>query len=144
MARKEQALTKYRSMIAEADKLAEDAAQEVRTKAKEHIQAIRDLNNEYEELTGKTLPEYARLNGGARKSAGGSQGGGRKTKLSGQYADMTVPNAIVKSLKGVKNGLGPREVAEKIGGNKNTVTVAMSNMAQEGTLKRPSRGKYTL
>lgn len=56
---------------------------------------------------------------------------------------MTVNDAIVKSLKGIKNGLGPGEVASKIGGNKNTVTVAMSNMAKDGAIKRIGRGKYT-
>lgn len=144
MAKKTQALNKYRTMLAEADKIADEAAEEIRAKARDHVQAIKDLNAEYEELTGKALPEYNRVTGGGRRSSGGSGPRGKRTKLAGQYAGLTVPDAIRKALKGVKNGLGPGDVAEKIGGNKNTVTVAMSNMAKDGELKRPARGKYTL
>lgn len=148
MATKAGAYDQYVSMIEEADKLADQAASEAREKAKEHLDALKELNAVYEELTGEQLPELARLNGssakGLRKSKKKSSGGRKRGKLKGQYAGLTVPDAITKALKGVKNGLGPADVTQKIGGNKNTVTVAMSNMAKEGTIKRIGRGLYTV
>ncbi|MEQ9617060.1 MAG: hypothetical protein RLN60_03400 [Phycisphaerales bacterium] len=147
MAAKKQALEKYRSIMEQADQIADQAAKEVRARAKELIEELAELGEEYEELTGEELPEAARLNGTAsssRKKSPSSGGGTRKkTKLRGAYADLTVPDAIIKALKGVKEGMGPADVAEKIGGNKNTVTVAMSNMAKDGTIKRVARGTYT-
>lgn len=146
MASKTQALTKYRSIMAEADKLADQAASEIRTKAKEHLAALKELGEEYEYLTGKDLPELGKATPKARTSTSTSKSSaprGKRTKLKGAFADMTVNDAIVKAIKDKKNGLGPADVATKIGGNKNTVTVAMSNMAKDGTVKRVSRGLYT-
>ncbi|MEQ9617522.1 MAG: hypothetical protein RLN60_05750 [Phycisphaerales bacterium] len=147
MAAKKQALEKYRSIMEQADQIADQAAKEVRARAKELIEELAELGEEYEELTGEELPEAARLNGSAakaRKKPSSTGGGARKkTKLKGPYADLTVSDAITKAIKGSKEGMGPAEVAEKIGGNKNTVTVAMSNMAKDGSIKRVARGAYT-
>jgi len=149
MASKTQALTKYRSIMAEADKLADQAASEIRTKAKEHLAALKELGEEYEYLTGKDLPELgkatpkARTSSATTKSSAPGAPRGKRAKLKGAFAGMTVNDAIVKAIKDKKNGLGPADVATKIGGNKNTVTVAMSNMAKDGTVKRVSRGLYT-
>jgi len=146
MATKTQALSKYRSIMAEADKLADQAASEIRTKAKEHLAALKELGDEYEYLTGKDLPELGKASPKARTSSstnGSSAPSGKRTKLKGAYAGLTVNDAIVKAVKGLKNGLGPGDVAEKIGGKKNTVTVAMSNLAKDGTITRVDRGLYT-
>jgi len=146
MAKKTEALSKYRSIMAEADKLADQAAGEIRVKAKEHLAALKELGEEYEYLTGKELPELGRTTSKARSNSStnaGSKPRGKRAKLKGAFADLTVNDAIVKAIKGKKNGLGPADVAAKIGGNKNTVTVAMSNMARDGTIKRVARGLYT-
>lgn len=143
MAKSTQALSQYRTMMSQAEKLANKAAEEVWGKAREHIAALKSLSDEHEELTGKPLPEYKRSPSAPKRDRIGG-GGHARTSLKGAYAGMTVRDAIKKSLKGVKNGLGPAQVAEKIGGNKDTVTVAMSTMAKDGELTRPSRGRYTL
>jgi len=149
MAKNTQALTKYRSIMAEADKLADQAASEIRTKAKEHLAALKELGDEYEYLTGKDLPELskaapkARTSSATTKSSAPRTPRGKRTKLKGAYSGMKVNDAITKAIKGKKNGLGPAHVAKAIGRNKNTVTVAMSNMAKDGTVKRVSRGLYT-
>jgi DNA-binding CsgD family transcriptional regulator len=140
MAKSTQALSEYRTMMAQADKLAGKAAEEIRDKAREHLASLKSLATEYEELTGKTLPEYARKSGTSSRGSDGRS----KTRLKPAYAGMTVREAITKALKGLKNGLGPAEVAEKIGGNKNTVSVAMSTMFKDGEIKRKGQGKYTL
>jgi len=145
MATKTQALSKYRSIMAEADKLADQAAKEIRNKAKEHLAALKELGDEYEYLTGKDLPELGSTKGEARTTStrSASTPRGKRTKLKGAFAGMTVNDAIVKAIKGKKNGLGPADVAKAIGGNKNTVNVAMSNLNKDGTIKRVSRGLYT-
>ena len=146
MAKKTQALDKYRSMMEEADKLADQAAKEIRERAKELVATLKELGEEYEYLTGKDLPELASIQGKSRatkSTKSGSTPRGKRGKLKGAYADLTVNDAIIKAIKGKKNGLGPADVAAAIGGNKNTVTVAMSNMAKDGTITRVARGLYT-
>lgn len=140
------AIERYEAKQAELDQLAADAKGEMREQAKAIIAELKDLNDKYYYLTGEDLPEYGKVSGGGGKKGGGkSSGGGKRTrtKLSGKYEGMTIPDAIEAAIGNTKSGMGPQEIADKIGGNKQSVAVAVAKMVKESRLKRVSRGKYT-
>ncbi len=154
MAKRQSAWAKYESKLAEADRLAKQAARELRDEAKALVGELEEVAAAYEELTEQKLPELARLAGGSRGSKtsrpapssgrkpGGSAPRGRRTKLSGAYAGLTIPDAIHKAIGKSKKGIGPSEIAKKIGGNPNSVAVALSAMVKDREIKKAGRARY--
>lgn len=154
MAKHQTAWAKYESKLAEADRLAKQAARELRDEAKSLVGELQGIAAAYEELTEQQLPELASLAGakrGARASrsaapsgrkSGGGAPRGRRSKLSGAYAGMTIPDAIHKAIGKSKKGIGPSEIAQKIGGNKNSVAVALSAMVKDREIKKAGRARY--
>jgi len=140
------AIERYEQKQAELDKLVADATTEIREQAKAIIAELKELNDKYFYLTGKDLPEYEKVSGGGGKKGGGkSSGGGKRTrtKLTGKYGGMTIPDAIEAAIGNTKSGVGTQEIADKIGGNKQSVAVAVAKMVKEKRLKRVERGLYT-
>lgn len=151
---KRPAIEQYHAKIEEARAIAQGAAADLRSRAKELIGELESIRAAYEELMGEPLPEFggpapAKRRGrpaGRGTKRTGSRGGkgsrGRRTQLKGSYAGKTIPEAVVAALGKSKSGLGPTEIAEKIGGNRSSVAVALSGMVKEGLIKRAERGTY--
>lgn len=138
----------FEAKINEARRLAQDAAKELRARGKSLLRDLDSVNAMYLDLTGAPLPELSALNGAAGSRRGGkarstAAAGPRKRKgLKGDYTGKTIPEAVLAAVGKSKSGLGPGEIATKIGGNRNSVAVALSLMVKEGQLKRAERGKY--
>lgn len=60
-ARKQSVYSQYCELLAEAGPVANDAAEEIRDLASEHVQSICRLADEYRELAGKELPEASQF-----------------------------------------------------------------------------------
>jgi len=145
---KKSALEQYEAKLAEAEKYAGDAAKEMREHAAALVDELKEVEADYSTLTGKDLPELAKLGGSGRKgsktsSKAGTSGKRTRKKLSGKYQGMTIPDAVEAAIGNSKSGLGPQEIADKIGGNKQSVAVAVAKMVKEKRLKRVERGLYT-
>lgn len=155
---KRSAIAQYHAKLAEAQALAKGASKHLRSRAKELVTELEELNAAYEEMMGESLPEWsgegAALRTRTRRGAGRATGtrtaatrksGGKRGKrspLKGAYAGKTIPEAVVAALGKNKKGLGPKEIAEKIGGNRNSISVAMNGMVKDGLIKRVGRGSY--
>ncbi|MCA9280890.1 MAG: hypothetical protein H6812_03640 [Phycisphaeraceae bacterium] len=153
---KRAAIDRYHSKLAEAQSIAKDAARDLREAARDLLTELAGLGEDYEKLMGEPMPELA----GAGVSSGrprtrrapkrgrpakkaGTGRRGKRSPLSGQFEGMTISEAVVALLKKNKSGLGPREITEAIGGNRNSVSVAMNSMLKDGAIKRIGRGLYT-
>ena len=149
MAKKKELTTleAYREKNQEAKDLAAAAAKEIRNAAKEYMDELKKLSFEYQQLTGKSLPEtQAIFRPGAPASTADSDAAPKRKrgKLSGDYAGMTLPDAIKAALKGNKSGMKAGEIADEIGGQRTSIAVALSNMNKDGTITRLGRGVYAL
>jgi hypothetical protein len=144
-------LEAYREKQKEAQDLATAAAKEIRSGAKEMMDELKRLSFEYQRLTGQSLPETQALfrtgaAGASSSSSSDGTSGGKRTrkKLSGEYAGMTLPDAIEAVLRQNKEGMKAGDIADEIGGQRASIAVALSNMAKSGTLERVGRGVYTI
>lgn len=141
-------LEAYREKQKEAQDLASAAAKEIRANAKEMMDDLKKLSFEYQRLTGQSLPETSSIfrPGSSSASNGESTSKPRRKRgqLDGEYAGMTLPDAIKASLKGSKSGMKAGDIADEIGGQRASIAVALSNMAKAGELERVGRGLYTL
>lgn len=138
-------LEAYREKTREAQDLASAAAKEIRDAAKEYMDELKRLSFEYQKLTGKSLPETQTLfRPGATASNGAVEKKPRRKRgsLEGDYAGMTLHDAITSALEGHTDGLKASDIAEEIGGARASIAVALSNMAKEGTITRIGRGLY--
>ncbi|GAB4547583.1 MAG: hypothetical protein Tsb0013_07410 [Phycisphaerales bacterium] len=138
----------YREKTREVQDLANAAAKEIREAAKEYMDELKRLSFEYQKLTGKSLPETQTIfnRGGAAASNGEVEKKPRRKRgaLDGDYAGMTLPEAIKSVIKSSKEPLKAGDIADEIGGVRTSVAVALSNMAKEGALERVGRGLYSL
>lgn len=155
---KRPALEQYQEKLAEARVLARGVAKDLRGRAKELVLELGTIAEVYEQLSGEPLPEIAALNSPRRNGRGrGASSGrigrgtpdrsgkrGKRTTLKGHYSGKTIPEAVLAAIGKSKSGLGPSEIAEKIGGNRNSISVAMVGMMKDGLIKRASRGKYVV
>ncbi|MEM8835221.1 MAG: hypothetical protein AAGD00_05320 [Planctomycetota bacterium] len=145
---KKSALAAYQAKRDEIKALEAEAAQEMRDEAASHVDALKQLARDYEDLTGKALPELAKLGGssGSTSSRGraGRNGSAKRVRrgLSGAYEGMTIPEAIIAVLKKSKKPMGPADLADAIGANKNSLSVALSGMMKDKLVKRKGRGEY--
>ncbi|MCA9280837.1 MAG: hypothetical protein H6812_04460 [Phycisphaeraceae bacterium] len=143
---KRSAMDRYHSKLAEAQAIAKDAARDLEARAQELVSELNEVRSAYEAIMGSPMSEPTGRTGarsGRRKASSSSKPARRKRKgLSGAYAGMTIPDAVVAALKKHKSGLGPREIADTIGGNKNSISVAINGMVKDGTIKRAGRGVY--
>lgn len=153
------AIDQYHAKLAEARDLGQSAARDLRAMAKELLKQLSELSEAYQQITGEPMPELSGAGSAARtrrsgrspagkggKSAGTKRGGkrGKRSPLKGSYAGKTIPEAVVAALGKSKSGLGPKEIAEKIGGNRNSISVAMNGMVRDGLIKRAERGIYVV
>ncbi|GAB4521879.1 MAG: hypothetical protein Tsb0013_24880 [Phycisphaerales bacterium] len=141
-------LEAYRAKSQEAKDLANAAAKEIRDAAKEYMDELKRLSFEYQQLTGKSLPETQTLFRPGAASTTESSNGTPKSKrkrgkLESDYAGMTLPDAIKAALKGKTSGMKAGEIADEIGGQRASIAVALSNLAKEGSIERVGRGLYT-
>lgn len=155
---KRPALEQYQEKLAEARVLARGAAKDLRGRAKELMLELGTIAEVYEQLTGEPLPEIAVLNGSrsSRRGRGGNSAKasrghpgrsgkpGKRSTLKGHYSGKTIPEAVLAAIGKSKTGLGPSEIAEKIGGNRNSISVAMVGMVKDGSIKRAGRGRYVV
>lgn len=54
---------------------------------------------------------------------------------------MTILDAVVSALGESKTGLRPKVIAKRLGGNWNSIAVAMTGMVKDGLIKRAERGR---
>ena len=150
MAKKKQlsTLEAYRAKSQEAKDLAGAAAKEIRDTAKGYMDELKRLSFEYQQLTGKSLPEtQALFHPGRAPSAapnGDTKPKRKRGALEGDYQGMKLPDAIQAALKDSAGGMKAGDIADEIGGQRASIAVALSNLAKEGAVERVGRGLYTL
>lgn len=61
-----------------------------------------------------------------------------------EYRQSDERRQIIETLRTADNPMGPKQIAEATGGNYGSLRVILPEMAREGKIENPSKGKYTV
>ncbi len=151
------AIETYNARLDEAKGIALAASKELRARARTLVKELQAINAAYADLHGRDIPEIDPLRAGAgrhgrntpqpsdyRDSQPGTKIRRPREKRKGPYADMTITDAVLVYLRKSRKPRSASEIVEELGGNIQSVRMALVVMAKKGRLKRVSHGVYTL